>query len=244
MRQYSALSRHLQSIRIRRLIRTRKVQIRKVWNSIRLRNQYRFAFVCSRNRSITHTNIQMFFAFDRDQDFQQDSQQDFHFRRLRIYSLSSHFFFCLRNYLFTSIASARNLSISTMICHAIYVAVIKSLRNVDRLQKWNNRFETKLEKDEKIILRACLERNFDWVLFYQRKVIWKLMWAWHIFLLLTFDLHVHICFLNQIFTFLLLLFLIKHDFWHIQSFCSKLTKTQKNCFITLFCRSICSFVWK
>ena len=37
---------------------------------------------------------------------------------------------------------------------------------------------------------------------------------------MTFDLHVHICSLNQIFTFLLLLLLIRHAFWqelHLQS---------------------------
>ena len=32
----------LQSIRTRRLIKTRKIQIRKIWNSIRSRNRYRF----------------------------------------------------------------------------------------------------------------------------------------------------------------------------------------------------------
>ena len=145
----------------------------------------------------------------------QNSQQDSHSRRLRIYSLFSHFFFCFRNYLFTFIAFARELSTSTMNCHAIYVAINEFLRNVDRLEEWNSLFETKFEEDEKIMLRACLEKNFDWVLFYQRKFIWELMWAWHIFLFLTFDLHVHICSLNQIFTFLLLLLLVKHVFWQL-----------------------------
>ena len=55
----------------------------------------------------------------------------------------------------------------------------------------------------KLLLRACLERSFDWVLSYQRKFMWRLMWAWHTLLFLTFDFHVHICSLNQIFSFLL-----------------------------------------
>ena len=49
-----------------------------------------------------------------------------------LYSLSSHFFFCFRIYLFTFIASVLRLSASTMICHDIYASVNESLRNVDR----------------------------------------------------------------------------------------------------------------
>ena len=119
---------NLQSIRTRRLTKTRKLQIRKIWSNIRLRNQYRFVFVCSKNRSIFHTNIQMSFAVDRNQS----SQQNSHSRNLRIYSLSSHFFFCLHIYVFTSIASVLKLSASTMICHDIYVSINEFLRNVDR----------------------------------------------------------------------------------------------------------------
>ena len=53
----------MQSIRTRRLIKTRKIQIRKVWNSIRSRNRYRFVFFfCSKNRSFYHINLQISFA--------------------------------------------------------------------------------------------------------------------------------------------------------------------------------------
>ena len=118
------------------------------------------------------------------------------------------------------IASVLKLSASTMICHAIYDSINKFLRNVDRSKERDNRFETKFEEEKKIMLRTCLEKSFDWILFYQRKFIWRLMWTWHIFLLLTFDLHVHICSLNQIFSFLLfVILLIKHDLW--QSFSSQ-----------------------
>ena len=120
-------------------------------------------------------------------------------------SLFSHIF-CFFIYLFMFIVTVLRLSASIMICHAIYVAINVSLRNIDRLEEWDSRFETKLEEDERIMLRACLEKSFDWVLFYQREFIWELVWAWHTFLLLTFDFHVHICFLNQIFTYLLQLF--------------------------------------
>ena len=85
---------NLQSIRTRRLIKIRKFQIREIRSNIRLRNQYRFAFVCSRNRSISHTNIQMSFAVDRDQDS--------HSRDSRIYILLSLFSFRSSVFAFTS----------------------------------------------------------------------------------------------------------------------------------------------
>ena len=113
----------LQSIKTRRLIRTRKVQIREVWSSIRLRNQYRFAFACSRNRSFHHINLQIF------------SRSIFSTRfsfSWHIYSLSSHFFFCFRIYFFMFIAFALRLSASTTVCHVICVSINEFLRNVDR----------------------------------------------------------------------------------------------------------------
>ena len=100
MRQYSVnclllSSQNLQPIRTRRLIRTRKVWIRKVWNSIRLRNRYRSAVSASVSleKSIDlHINLQISLASIR-QDLRQDFQQDFHFDCFDIY-LSS--FFCFR----------------------------------------------------------------------------------------------------------------------------------------------------
>ena len=47
------------------------------------------------------------------------------------------------------------------------------------------------------MLRACLGISIE-ILSYQRKFISKLVKTWHTLLLLTFDLHVDICFLNQI----------------------------------------------
>ena len=103
---------HLQPIRTRRLIRTRKVQIRKVWNNIRSRNRYRSVV------SVWFWDIDRFIIlicrYFRDQDSQQNSQQDSHFRDF-IYSRFSHFFFCFRIYFFTSVASVLELSASTMI---------------------------------------------------------------------------------------------------------------------------------
>ena len=102
-------SQSLQSIRTRRLIRIRKVQIREVWSNTRLRNQYRSVSACSRNRSIRHTNNQIF------------SRTRFSFRLLwHIFVfvfLSSHVF-RFHIYLFTSIAFALRLSTSLMISHA------------------------------------------------------------------------------------------------------------------------------
>ena len=48
-------------------------------------------------------------------------------------------------------------------------------------------------------------------LFYQRKFISKLVKIWHIFLFLTFDFHVDICFLHQIFS--LCYFFSRHAFY-------------------------------
>ena len=79
----------LQSIRTRRLRRTRKVQIREVWSNVRLRNQYRSASACSRNRSFHHTNLQISFASIEIKILIQDSQQNTHSRNFRKYLLSS-----------------------------------------------------------------------------------------------------------------------------------------------------------
>ena len=66
------------------------------------------------------------------------------------------------------------------------------------------------------MLRTYLERNFDWVLFYQREFWCELMLIWHTFLLLTFDHRVHICFLDQIFSLCYLFF--RHAFYIIFDF--------------------------
>ena len=80
-------------------------------------------------------------------------------------SLFSHIF-CFFIYLFMSIVTILRLSASTMICHAIYAAVNEFLRNIDRLEEWNSRFETKLEEDEKIVTSIlCVETLIDvWIL--------------------------------------------------------------------------------
>ena len=105
---------NLQSIRTRRLIRIRKAQIREVWNSIRSRNRYRLvAFASVRFWDIDRFII-LICRYFRDQNSQQNSQQSSHSRD-SIYFLSSHFFFCFRIYLFTSVASALRLSVRTMI---------------------------------------------------------------------------------------------------------------------------------
>ena len=71
------------------------------------------------------------------------------------------------------------------------------------IEEVNIRFETKFEREKKIVLRACLERSFDKLLSYQREIIWELMR----FRILAFTIyfwhsisHVHICSLNQIFS--------------------------------------------
>ena len=112
MRQHSVLFHNLQSIRTDRLIRTRKAQIREVWNSICLRNRYRFAafaFVFALFWNIDRFII-LICRYLRDQD----SQQDFHSRRIYLFFFFSHVF-CFRIYLFTFIAFAMEFSALIMI---------------------------------------------------------------------------------------------------------------------------------
>ena len=92
----------------------------------------------------------------RDQDSQQDFQQDSHSRDLRIYLLFSHFFFCFRLYVFTSIAFVMKIQLqSWSITHSRFHQWISS--QCQSIEEMNNRFETKLEKKKKILLRACLK---------------------------------------------------------------------------------------
>ena len=55
----------------------------------------------------------------------------------------------------------------------IWVIVDDSLRNADRSGKKNSRFGTKLEREKRIMLRACLRISIE-ILSYQRKFIWEL----------------------------------------------------------------------
>ena len=83
---------------------------------------------------------------------EQDSQQDFHSSR-RIYL----FIFCFRIYFFTSIAFALKLSAPIMIRQIFESSsMIFFAMSIDQ-KKWYIRFETKLEKNEEIVLRACLK---------------------------------------------------------------------------------------
>ena len=95
----------LQPIRTRRLIRTRKAQIREVWNSIRSRNQYRSAVFASTLLEISidssYKYSDVFCSRSRSRS-QQDSQQDSHSRDSRIYILLSLFSFSSSVFAFTS----------------------------------------------------------------------------------------------------------------------------------------------
>ena len=98
----------LQSIKTRRLIKTRKIQIREIWNSTRSRNRYRFvvfAFVLFWN---INRFIILICKYFREQNSQQNFQQSFHFcRRIYLFFFFSHIF-CFRIYFFTFIAFVLN----------------------------------------------------------------------------------------------------------------------------------------
>ena len=107
----------LQPIRTRRLIRTRKVQIREVWDSIRSRNQHRPAVSTPASAFVVSWDIGRFIIlicrYLRGQNSQQSSQQGSHFRRIYLSFSFSHIF-CFRIYLFTFIAFAMEFSASVM----------------------------------------------------------------------------------------------------------------------------------
>ena len=103
---------YLQSIRTRRLIKIRKIQIRKIWNNLRSRNRYRFTVFVS--VSVWFWNIDRFIIlickYLRDQNF----SQNFHSRDF-IYFLFSFSHFLFSYLFFTFITSVLNLFAFVMI---------------------------------------------------------------------------------------------------------------------------------
>ena len=106
---------YLQSIRTRRLIRIRKAQIRKVWNSIRSRNRYRFVASASVSAFALFWDIDRFIILICKYLREQDSQQDSHSRRRINLSFFFSHIFCFRIYLFTSIVFVLKLFASIVI---------------------------------------------------------------------------------------------------------------------------------
>ena len=106
---------YLQSIRTRRSIKTRKIQIRKVWNNIRSRNRYRFAAFAFVFAFALFWNIDRFIILICRYLREQDSQQDSHSRRRIYLSFFFSHIFCFRIYLFTFIAFVLKLFVSIVI---------------------------------------------------------------------------------------------------------------------------------
>ena len=123
---------YLQSIRTRRLIRTRKVQIRKVWDNIRSRNRYRFVVFASVSAFVWFWDIDRFIILICKYSREQNSQQDSHSRSFRTY-----FLFSFSHFLFSHLSFHvyRICFESFCFCHDqidICVTVNELLRNVDR----------------------------------------------------------------------------------------------------------------
>ena len=106
---------YLQSIRTRRLIRTRKAQIREVWDNIRSRNRYRFAASASASAFALFWDIDRFIILICRYLREQDSQQDSHSRRRIYLSFFFSHIFCFRIYHSTFIAFVLRLSASIVI---------------------------------------------------------------------------------------------------------------------------------
>ena len=136
----------LQPIRTRRLIRTRKVQIRGVWSSIRLRNQYRPASACSRNRPFHHTNLQVSPA---------PIQQGPHSRGLRIYSALA-LLLLLSHLPLHAYRICSGIPAPSMASHAPTPQPMDPFAMPTDQEEWDSRFGTKLGGEEGIVLRACL----------------------------------------------------------------------------------------
>ena len=206
MRQHFVLFQNLQSIKTRRLIKTRKIQIREIWNNIRSRNRYRFVVFVF----VWFWNIDRFIIlicrYFRDQNFQQNS----HSRRIYLFFFFSHVF-CFRIYFFTFIASAMKFSASITI-RQIFESSSMNLfaMSTDRRNEYSLRDETWKRRENNVTSMSEISIEN---LFYQREFIWKLtrsrVWRSQS----TFDIRfsVHICSLDQIFSLCYLFF--RHAFY-------------------------------
>ena len=191
----------LQSIKTRRLIKTRKAQIREIWNNIRLRNRFRFV------ASVSFWEIDRFiilickYLSHRSKSrFSTKFSQNSHSRRIYIFFFFAHIF-CFR-FISSRLSHLlwnfqRQLWSNRYLNHNQWI--FSQCRSIEEM---NSRFETKFEEEKKIVLRACSERNVDRILFYQRKFIWRLARSKTWRSQSTFDIRfsVHICFLDQIFS--------------------------------------------
>ena len=189
----------LQSIRTRRLIKTRKIQIRKIWNNIRSRNRYRFVVSIFVFVFVLFWNIDRFIIlickYFRDQNF----QQDFHFRRIYLFFFFSHIF-CFRIYFFTFIAFVLKFSTSIMFKRIFESQSMNFFAmSIDRKNEYS--FRNEIWKRRKNNVTSMFEISIE-ILFYQRKFIWKLarFEIWRSQFIFDIRFSVHICFLNQIFS--------------------------------------------
>ena len=161
------LPQNLQPIRTRRLMRTRKAQIRGVWGSIRPRNQYRSAasaFALSWEIGRFAILICRYLS------------HQFNMKVLNkvLISIALAYIFCLRTpssvFVFTSLRLPHllwNFQLqSWSITHLRFSQWISS--QCRSIEEMNSRFETKLEKEKKIVLRACLRISIE-ILSYQRE---------------------------------------------------------------------------
>ena len=197
--QSNLLFQNLQSIRTCRLIKTRKAQIREVWDSIRSRNRYRFAASISAFAFALFWDIDRFIIlickYLRDQDFQQDS----HSRRIYLSFFFSHIF-CFRIYLFTSIASAMKFSASTLIRQILESSSMNFFAmSTDRRNEYSLRNETWRRRENSVTSMSGISIGN---LSYQRESIWKLARSrtWRSQSTSDIRFSVHICFLDQIFS--------------------------------------------
>ena len=121
---------NLQSIRTRRLIKIRKIQIREVWNSIRSRNRYRFVVFAFVFIFVLFWDIDRFIILICRCFREQNFQQDFHFRNFRFFIfaflfLLLHLFFHAYRICFESFCFNRDQI-------DIWFIVDEFFRNVDR----------------------------------------------------------------------------------------------------------------
>ena len=122
-----------------------------------------------RNRSFRHINLQISLA-----SIQQDSQQDSHFDCSRIYFLSSHFFFCFRLYVSTSIAFATRLSTSIIIHHAFTFQSMNFFAiSIDRRNEQSFRNETWRRRKNSV---TSMFENFDWSFILSTRTHIELAW--------------------------------------------------------------------
>ena len=148
----SSLTSNLQSIKSRRLIKSRKTQERRVWINSFLRNRFALLLlIVLRSWLFHHTKCLTFSVLIQWSIISEMKSSKSHMlaKVLRVNFALLRCFFDLRLKIFTFVAFVSIKSTLIIICISIHEQVLKVIRRVNSWEQSNSRFETKLRNDEK-----------------------------------------------------------------------------------------------